>query len=101
MFRRRREKSTLILVLIVVFFVLCHCYRLALKFYEFANPEANTAEHHAQCDAVGRFHIPVYFYIMVYMHHLILALNSSVNFIIYCCVGKDFRNRLATMFGLD
>ncbi len=97
-FRRRREKSTLILVLIVVFFVLCHCYRLALKLYEFANPEANTADRNARCAAKGRFHIPVHFFVLLYMHHLVLALNSSVNFLIYCCVGKDFRNRLAAMF---
>ncbi len=51
----------------------------------------------SRCVRRGRFHIPVYFCVMVYMHHLVLALNSSVNFIIYCCVGRDFRNRLREM----
>lgn len=97
-FQKKREKSTIILVLIVVIFIACHSYRLALKVYEFAHPENNTMEHFERCRKQGRFHIPVVFYVLVSIHHIFLVLNSSINFIIYCCVGKDFRSKVAKLF---
>eukprot|EP00095_Tigriopus_kingsejongensis_P000660 maker-scaffold311_size212931-snap-gene-1.16 protein:Tk00660 transcript:maker-scaffold311_size212931-snap-gene-1.16-mRNA-1 annotation:"hypothetical protein ETSY2_36450" len=95
-FQKRREKSTMILVLIVLIFMACHCYRLALKVYEFVNPHTNTAEHFNHCLNQQRYHIPMIFYVLGHIHHLVLVLNSSINFIIYCCVGKEFRSRLST-----
>ncbi len=53
-FRRRREKSTVILVAIVVLFIACHSYRLALKVYEFAKPDANTMDSFNYCYNQGR-----------------------------------------------
>lgn len=97
-FQKRREKSTLILVLIVLIFIACHSYRLSLKIYEFSNPENNTEEHFLRCTSQGRYHIPVVFYVLVHIHHLVLVLNSSINFIIYCCVGKEFRMKLVGLF---
>ena len=38
-----------------------------------------------------RFHVPVAFYVMLSASNLLLVVNSSINFIIYCCVGKTFR----------
>ena len=100
-FQKRGEKSTIILVLIVLIFMACHSYRLALKVYEFANPESNTMEHFQRCHKVGRFHVPVIFYVLVNIHHLFLVINSSINFLIYCCVGKDFRLKLVQLFHCD
>ncbi|TRY77004.1 hypothetical protein TCAL_02696 [Tigriopus californicus] len=97
-FQKRREKSTMILVLIVLIFIACHCYRLALKVYEFVNPHNNTAEHFTACLNQQRYHIPMIFYVLGHIHHLVLVLNSSTNFIIYCCVGKEFRTRLVALF---
>lgn len=65
--------------------------------YEFSHPESNTKEHFLRCAELGRFHIPVVFYILVSIHHVFLVLNSSINFIIYCCVGKDFRGKLCSL----
>ena len=53
-FRRRREKSTMILVTIVGLFLLCHSYRLALKVYELAYPEAHTMSTFMYCNNMGR-----------------------------------------------
>ena len=97
-FQKRREKSTIILVLIVVIFIACHSYRLALRVYEFANPKSNTMEHYQHCSNQGRYHVPVVFYVLVNIHHLFLVLNSSTNFIIYCCVGVDFRKKVVKLF---
>ena len=38
--------------------------------------------------------MPVAFYVMLSLSHLLLVVNSSINFLIYCCVGKSFRAEL-------
>lgn len=48
-FRKKREKSTVILVAIVFLFILCHSYRLALKIYEFAKPNAHIMDSFKYC----------------------------------------------------
>ncbi len=46
----------------------------------------------------GLYHIPVAFVMLTSVHHLLLVANSSVNFIIYCCVGRDFRAHVCRWF---
>jgi hypothetical protein len=58
-FRKRREKSTVILVAIVFLFMVCHSYRLALKIYEFAKPNANTMDSFNFCYSRGRYIIQI------------------------------------------
>ena len=43
---------------------------------------------------IFRFSVPVAFYVMLSASNLLLVVNSSINFIIYCCVGKRFRAKL-------
>ncbi|XP_059083030.1 uncharacterized protein LOC131880413 [Tigriopus californicus] len=92
--RKRREKSTIVLVSIVLIFITCHTYRLSLRIYEVSHPSNNTLEHYQFCYNRGLYHIPVAFYVLVNFHHLFLVINSSVNFIIYCCVGREFRSHM-------
>lgn len=92
--RKRREKSTIVLVSIVLIFIVCHTYRLSLRIYEVSHPGNNTLEHYRFCLNRGLYHIPVAFYVLVNFHHLFLVINSSVNFIIYCCVGREFRSHM-------
>lgn len=93
-FRKRREKSAMILITIVLTFLFCHTFRLVIQAYEVMHPSHSTAEHHGFCMERGRFHVPVAFYVMLSASHLLLVVNSSINFIIYCCVGKSFRAEL-------
>eukprot|EP00095_Tigriopus_kingsejongensis_P000943 maker-scaffold360_size197209-snap-gene-0.39 protein:Tk00943 transcript:maker-scaffold360_size197209-snap-gene-0.39-mRNA-1 annotation:"fmrfamide receptor-like isoform x1" len=93
-FRKRREKSALILVSIVLIFLFCHTFRLVIQAYEVTHPSHSTAEHHDFCSQRGRFHVPVAFYVMLSASHLLLVVNSSINFLVYCCVGKTFREEL-------
>ena len=86
--QRRREKSTVILASIIVIFIACHSYRLSLKIFEFSHPQSNTMEHFEKCFRLKRFHVPAVIYILTNVHHLFLVLNSSINFIVYCCIGK-------------
>jgi len=96
--QRRREKSTMTLASIVVIFIACHSYRLSLKVFEFAHPQSNTMEHFETCFKLGRYHVPASIYVLTNIHHVFLVLNSSINFIIYCCVGKEFRRKLVALF---
>ena len=96
--RRRREKSIIILVSIVLIFVICHTYRLSLRLYELAHPQNNTLDHFRYCRKAGLHHIPVAFYVLLNFHHLFLVINSSVNCIIYCCIGKEFRSHMLKLF---
>ena len=91
---RRKEKSTLILVGIVVVFVVCHTYRLVVKGYELAHPENALHNHYQFCLEQKRYHVPIVLYILSYAHHLFLTINSSINIVIYCCVGREFRKFL-------
>ena len=92
--RKRREKSTVILVSIVLIFLLCHTYRLILRVWEISNPGSMTAETFRECSRRGLYNIPMAFILFVSAHHLLLVINSSVNFIIYCCVGREFRSQV-------
>ncbi len=41
-----------------------------------------------------RYHVPVALYILADANYLALALNSSINFVIYCFMGRHFRQQL-------
>ena len=40
-----------------------------------------------------RHHVPVAFYVLFHLNNLFLVINSSINFIIYCSVGAEFRKQ--------
>lgn len=87
------------LVVIVLIFIICHAYRLALKIYEFANPSYHTAEHFEHCsEHYGRYGVPVTFLVLLSTSDIFLVFNSSINFVIYCCVGKEFRHSALKLF---
>ena len=100
MVRRKKEKSAAILVTIIVVFCLCHIHRLCLRIYEMASPESSIYEHYIYCDQKGLYHVPVVNYFLTHMHYLFLAINSSVNFIIYCAMGQQFRKQLCKIWEL-
>ena len=44
-----------------------------------------------------RWPVPIALHIMVSLNHFLQVVNSSINFIIYCCVAKRFRNELKSV----
>ena len=50
----RTDRSAMVLVSIVILFVLTHSYRIALKVYEVASPNAHTIEKFKICFALKR-----------------------------------------------
>ena len=95
--RKRKEKSTIILVAIVLVFILCHTYRLTVEVYRLIYPHNILKEWFQYCDEKGRYTMPVLLHIFHNLHFLFLTLNSSVNFIIYCGVDKEFRRQVSQL----
>ena len=88
----------LVPVAIVLIFLTCHAYRLALKVYEFAHPAHQTMEHFVFCEENGRYSVPVSVFLLLAISDLFLVFNSSVNFVIYCVVVKEFRQQVWRAF---
>lgn len=95
--RRRQEKSTAILIAIILIFVVCHIHRLVFRIYEIALPDKTVFEHYIHCDKHGRYHVPVAIYFLAHSHYLFMVISSSANFVIYCCMGRHFRQQLKQM----
>ena len=45
-----------------------------------------------------RHHVPVLTYLLHNLSYFFLVCNSSVNFLVYCFVGKEFKQRMLKMF---
>merc|ERR1719483_1280686 len=73
----------------MVFFC-CH----SLKFF-LAFSKVHVTNKNNYCVTLGLSpYYPKWMHTVSYINHLMLVLNSSVNFIIYCLVGKKFRSIL-------
>ena len=95
--KRRQEKSTAILIAIILIFLVCHVHRLVFRIYEIALPDKSVYEHYIHCEKQGRYHVPVAIYFLSHTNHLFLVISSSANFIIYCVMGRQFRQTLKRM----
>lgn len=86
----------MILAGIVIVFVFCHSFRFFLAFYQVSTVEKTTS-----CIEKGKKAAhPSWLYVISALNHLMLMVNSSINFIIYCAVGSRFRQALALrLFG--
>ena len=84
----------MILAGIVIVFCICHSLRVFLAFYY-----VSVVERTNQCTEKGEeTSHPFRLYIISALNHLMLVVNSSINFIIYCAVGSKFRKVLKDKF---
>jgi len=86
---------------IVLVFLVCHTCRLITSCFE-----ASMLESIIMCNQIAEKQnitlwpsVPVFLYIITPLSHLLLMINSSVNFLIYCAVGSRFRTALCTATG--
>ncbi len=80
----------MILAGIVMVFAVCHSFRFFLAFYH-----VSIVEKTSLCMEEGQKDvIQSWMYVISALNHLMLLVNSSVNFIIYCAVGSRFRQAL-------
>ena len=92
--KKKQEKSSAVLIGIIAVFLVCHMYRIAFWIYCLAVPSKIVIAHYDYCAQMGRYHIPVAIYFLSQLHHLFLVINSSINFVIYCIMGRQFRKQL-------
>ena len=86
----------MILAGIVVVFAVCHFFRFFLAFYEVSIVE-KTKLCIEENGRDSKAH-PPWIYVISALNHLMLMVNSSVNFIIYCAVGSKFRRAVMEKF---
>ena len=79
---KHRENITIMLIIVVSVFIVC---QLPDVFLRIAATQFTAQFHHTIRD---------YFLLSNSIANLLLALNSSINFFIYCLVGRKFRNIL-------
>ena len=77
----------------VVVFLVCHLPRLILNFYEAAN-----IRRWNDCEAAGKKHVPLWFFYTIVLSHLLLALNSATNILVYTSLSLQFRIECRKLF---
>eukprot|EP00094_Tigriopus_californicus_P012981 TCALIF_12552-PA protein Name:"Similar to FR FMRFamide receptor (Drosophila melanogaster)" AED:0.26 eAED:0.26 QI:0/0.33/0.14/0.57/1/1/7/0/759 len=56
-----------------------------------------TMDKHTFCTNASQFSVPVFLYVLHSLSNLLVVLNSSVNFIVYCLVEESFRQELKNL----
>ena len=98
--------------MVVLTFLLCHSlrwvhsamvmitnilYRFVAKLYQVVILDEYLDEARVSlCTQAGRYPIPALWFCVDDLSHVLILLNSSLNFYIYCVVGKKFRTELSS-----
>ena len=94
--KNKREKDMIqqarILYSIVILFGMFHILRIVLNIEEFV-----TLERRKVVEGRGCVWLQYWTIIAAPVSHLLLQINSSVNFVIYCCFNKSFRIELCSL----
>ena len=81
----------MMLIFIVVVFIVCHSIRSIINTYECV-----------QLTLHGKLeNWPGWIEILVHINHFALVVNSSVNFLVYCCKDEKFLNVMLENLGLS
>ena len=86
------NRQSLMLFAIVIIFLLCHAPRLFLSLYEVWNAERIMLDNKHHC--LG---IPLGLLFTQQISHLLLAVNSSLNFFLYCAMSPMFLQELSSL----
>ena len=89
--RRRRQEDNLatIFMAIILFFLVAHSLRIVLALHEMI-----IGEEPELCHRAGKNSFAPWVHILTMISHLLLALNCSVNSLIYCGMSSRFRSQL-------
>ena len=83
-------KKTFILFFIVIIFVLCHTIRIVLNVNEFLSLTRLIEIREKGCNNATKFWVQI----AVPINQLLIIINSSCNFFIYCFIDPAFQNVL-------
>ena len=87
------NRQALMLFAIVVVFLICHTPRNFLSLYEVWNVKRIMLDYKNNC--LG---LPLAILFTQQVSHLLLAINSSLNFFLYCVMSPSFLRELSTLF---
>ncbi|TRY61270.1 hypothetical protein TCAL_02155 [Tigriopus californicus] len=88
--QRRDNAMAMLFFFIILCFVICHSGKFTLNFFEMSR--IATQEKDKEW--------PLWAFILARINHLMLVINSSVNFFIYCFRDARFRTALFSLLGL-
>jgi len=88
---------------IIVVFLACHLIRVSVKTYYLAHPSSspyqiNSSAAKAICERHNKLHMSFAAAFFLNTNAIFTVLNSSVNFVIYCLVGQNFREDFKKLF---
>ena len=75
-------------------FLFCHVFRLVVQLDSIIHPSNMNSLHNQFCLNQNRFSSPFAFWILTSFNNFLLVFNSSINFVVYCLVGRRFRAEL-------
>ena len=84
--RNAEDRLAKVFMGIIAIFLVLHFPRVALDFYELATMEKTRA-----CEKAGKLNLNLWTTLAVITSQLLLVVNSSVNMVVYCCLGSKFR----------
>ena len=84
--RNAEDRLAKVFMGIIAIFLVLHFPRVALDFYELATMEKTRA-----CEKAGQLNLNLWTTLAVITSQLLLVVNSSVNMVVYCCLGSKFR----------
>lgn len=87
------NRRSLMLFAIVVVFLICHTPRTFLNLYEVLNAKRIMLDIKNHCHGV-----PLSILFTQQASHLLLAINSSLNFFLYCAMSPLFLQQLSEFF---
>ena len=87
------NRQALMLFAIVIVFLICHTPRNFLSLYEVWYVKRIMLDYKNNCRG-----LPLSILFTQQVSHLLLAINSSLNFFLYCAMSPKFRIELSTLF---
>ena len=87
---RNQRNQTIILFSIVIIFIVCHTLRIILNIEDFIIRKTTVVDLNKNCT----YGHPYWYLISMPVSEILLRLNSSINFFIYCAFNNSFRRVL-------
>ena len=89
--KKKEDNLSMVLIMMIATFLFCNILRVLLNMHEIHVVEEMSL---CRCSDLGGF--PVWVLILGFISPVLLALNSSINLLIFCVFGTKFRKVLSS-----
>ena len=83
--RRRNRNITVMLISVIVLFIVCNIGEVFMSCLELYHQVKKSRDKFDNSTVIKN---------IISINHLLHVINSSINFVIYCLVGEDFKGEL-------